>query len=97
MDSLAGGRRSRMACIPAGRARYCVVTIGYGRFENEPKSALIQAVDTEDDLANFGVGTRYYLTERFFLRTDYRRYIILSGDDKNDEFDEFSAGISFFF
>ena len=72
-------------------------TIGYGRFENEPKSALIQAVDTEDDLANFGVGTRYYLTERFFLRTDYRRYIILSGDDKNDEFDEFSAGISFFF
>ena len=72
-------------------------TIGYGRFENEPKGALIQAVDTEDDFANLGIGSRYYLTKRFFLRTDFRRYIVLSGDNKNDEFDEFSAGVSFFF
>ena len=72
-------------------------TIGYGRFENEPKGALIQDIETEDDLANLGIGTRYYLTRRFFLRADYRRYIVLSEDDRNDEFDEFSAGVSFFF
>lgn len=72
-------------------------TIGYGRFENEPKGALVQNIETEDDLANFGFGMRYYLTKRFFLRGDYRRYIVLSEDDRNDEFDEFSAGVSFFF
>lgn len=72
-------------------------TIGYGRFENEPKGALIQVIETEDDLANLGLGMRYYLTKRFFLRGDYRRYIVLSEDDRNDEFDEFSAGVSFFF
>ncbi len=72
-------------------------TIGYGRFENEPKGALIQDIDTEDDLANLGIGTRYYLTRRFFLRADYRHYIVLSEDDRNDEFDEISAGVSFFF
>ena len=72
-------------------------TIGYGRFENEPKGALIQNIETEDDFANLGIGTRYYLTRRFFLRADYRRYIVLSEDDRNDEFDEFSAGFSFFF
>lgn len=72
-------------------------TIGYGRFENEPKGALIQNIETEDDLANFGIGARYYLTKRFFLRGDYRRYIVLSEDDRNDEFEEYSAGFSFFF
>lgn len=72
-------------------------TIGYGRFENEPKGALIQNIETEDDLANLGIGTRYYLTRRFFLRADYRHYIVLSEDDRNDEFDEISAGVSFFF
>ena len=74
-----------------------IFTIGYGRFENEPKGALIQQVDTEDDLANYGIGARYYLTRRFFLRADYRRYIVLSTDLENDEFDEVSAGFSFFF
>ena len=72
-------------------------TIGYGRFENEPKGALIQDQETEDDLANLGIGARYYLTREFFLRADYRRYIVLSEDDRNDEFDEISAGVSFFF
>ncbi len=72
-------------------------TIGYGHFENEPKGALVQNIETDDDLANVGFGMRYYLTKRFFLRGDYRRYIVLSEDDRNDEFDEFSAGVSFFF
>lgn len=72
-------------------------TVGYGRFENEPKGALIQDESTEDDLANLGIGARYYLTREFFLRADFRRYIVLSEDDRNDEFDEISAGVSFFF
>ena len=72
-------------------------TIGYGRFENKPRATLVDAEDTDSDLANAGIGARFYLTERFFIRADYRRYIVLSSDDENDDFDEVSGGVAFFF
>ena len=72
-------------------------TIGYGRFENKPRATLVDAEDTDSDLANAGIGARFYLTERFFIRADYRRYIVLSSDDENDDFDEISGGVAFFF
>ena len=72
-------------------------TIGYGRFKNTPRATLIDADDSDSDLANVGVGARYYITERFFIRADYKRHVVLSSDDENSEFDEFSGGLSFFF
>ncbi len=73
------------------------VSIGYGRFENTPRATLVDAEDTDSDLANAGIGARFYLTERFFIRADYRRYVVLSGDDDNDDFDEITGGVAFFF
>ena len=72
-------------------------TIGYGRFENTPRATLVDAEDTDSDLANAGIGARFYLTERFFIRADYRHYIVLSNDDENDDFDEITGGVGFFF
>ena len=72
-------------------------TIGYGRFENTPRATLVNAEDTDSDLANAGIGARFYLTERFFIRADYRRYVVLSSDDENDDFDEVTGGVAFFF
>ncbi|MEM8844798.1 MAG: outer membrane beta-barrel protein [Pseudomonadota bacterium] len=72
-------------------------TIGYGRFKNKPRATLIDAEDSDSDLGNVGVGARYYITERFFIRADYKRYVVLSSDNSNDEFDEFTGGLSFFF
>lgn len=72
-------------------------SIGYGRFENTPRATLVDAEDTDSDLANAGIGARFYLTERFFIRADYRRYVVLSSDDDNDDFDEITGGVAFFF
>ena len=72
-------------------------TIGYGRFENTPRATLVNAEDSDSDLANAGIGARFYLTERFFIRADYRRYVVLSSDDENDDFDEITGGVAFFF
>lgn len=72
-------------------------TIGYGRFENTPRATLIGAQDSDSDLANAGVGARFYLTERFFIRVDYRYHVVLSSDDDNDKFDELTGGVAFFF
>ncbi len=72
-------------------------TIGYGRFENTPRATLVDAEDTDSDLANAGIGARFYITERFFIRADYRRYVVLSSDDENDDFDEVTGGVAFFF
>ncbi len=72
-------------------------TIGYGRFENKPRATLIGAQDSDSDLANAGIGARFYLTERFFIRADYRYYVVLSNDDENDKFDEITGGVAFFF
>ena len=72
-------------------------TIGYGRFENTPRATLVNAEETDSDLANAGIGARFYLTERFFIRADYRRYVVLSNDDENDDFDEITGGVAFFF
>ncbi|MEM7304088.1 MAG: outer membrane beta-barrel protein [Pseudomonadota bacterium] len=72
-------------------------TIGYGRFKNKPRATLIDSEDSDSDLANVGIGARYYITERFFIRADYKRYVVLSSDDSNSDFDEVSGGLSFFF
>lgn len=72
-------------------------TIGYGRFENTPRATLIGAEDSDSDLANAGIGARFYLTERFFIRADYRYYVVLSNDNENDKFDELTGGVAFFF
>ena len=72
-------------------------TIGYGRFENTPRATLIGASDSDSDLANAGIGARFYLTERFFIRADYRYHVVLSSDDENDKFNELTGGVAFFF
>ncbi len=72
-------------------------SVGYGRFENTPRATLINAEDSDSDLANAGIGARFYLTERFFIRADYRHYVVLSSDDDSNDFDEITGGIAFFF
>ena len=72
-------------------------TIGMGRFKNTPKATLVSAIETEADLANAGLGMRYYLTRRFILRADYKQHIALISHDRTDSYQEWSMGISFFF
>lgn len=73
------------------------LTIGAGRFEDEPKATLISAPKTESTMVNAGVGVRAYVTRRFILRLDYKSHIVLINDNRTDEFKELSVGLSFFF
>jgi hypothetical protein len=71
--------------------------IGVGRFKNFPNQSLVSADTTSANLANAGVGVRYYLTDRFVLRADYSLYTVFVNDSKTKEYGAWSAGVSFFF
>lgn len=71
--------------------------LGVGRFNNKPKATLVSAIETDADLANAGLGLRYYLTRRFVARFEFRRHVALIDSDRTDTFKEWSLGISSFF
>lgn len=71
--------------------------LGFGHFKNEPKATLVNAVDTSATTAVVGVGLRIYLTRRFIVRADYKDYVVMLDADRNEEFQQWMAGFSFFF
>lgn len=72
-------------------------TIGVGEFKNTPRRTLVNAVETRDTAANAGLGVRVTLTRKLLFRADWRRYVVFVDDDRNENFRELSAGVSFFF
>ncbi len=73
------------------------LALGMGRFKNTPKATLVNAKDTEADMANMGLGLRFYVTRQFFLRAEFRDHIVLINRDRTDNYQEWSLGASFFF
>ena len=71
--------------------------VGVGRFRNIPNASLVGALTTNAKLANASVGLRYYLTERFIVRTDYSIYTAFVGDTRSIEYRAGTIGLSFFF
>jgi len=71
--------------------------IGLGRLNNLPNASLVDAITTDAQMANASVGVRYYLSERFVLRSDYTMYTAFVSDARSLEFRALTAGISFFF
>jgi len=72
-------------------------TLGWGRFENEPKQVLVDDKDVNEWAANVGLGARTYLGERFLLRADWREYIVMVDDNNNQDFSEWTLGFAVFF
>lgn len=72
-------------------------TLGLGRFHNRPRSTLVSALETESNMANAGLGARVYLTRRFVVRADYRRHVAFIDENRMNEYNELSLGISLFF
>ncbi len=44
-----------------------------------------------------GVGLRVYLTRRFIVRADFKDYVVMIDADRNEEFQQWLTGFSFFF
>ncbi|VAW92154.1 hypothetical protein MNBD_GAMMA23-218 [hydrothermal vent metagenome] len=71
--------------------------IGYGKFENVPAASLLAAQTSTLDMANAGIGVKFYLSDQFYFRAEASTYVVLVGDNRSDEYSHFSAGFSFFF
>ncbi|MBL0730991.1 SH3 domain-containing protein [Piscinibacter sp. HJYY11] len=71
--------------------------VGIGKFKNIPNQSLVGAQLTNVNLANGTIGLRYYLTDRFVLRTDYTFYTAFLSDARYGEYRAVTAGLSFFF
>lgn len=73
------------------------VTLGYGRVFIEPKATLVQTIDRNSDVVGAGIGVRYYLTRRFFVRAQYKNYEVLTNSANNQNAEEWKIGFSVFF
>jgi hypothetical protein len=72
-------------------------SLGLGRFNNTPKATLVGATRTESNMANAALGARFYLTRRFVVRGDYRRHVAFVDQNRINDYNEVSLGISLFF
>ena len=74
-----------------------VFSIGIGRFNNEARQTLVNLQQRHSTTANVGLGLRAYITRHFMARFDFKNYVVLVDDDQDEEFQEFTLGVSFFF
>jgi len=72
-------------------------TLGTGVIRTSPKSTIVQGEDRTDQVAHAGAGFRIYATRRFILRAEYKRYVVFTSRDDNEEVEEWKAGFAFFF
>ncbi len=72
-------------------------TLGTGKAFIQPKATLVQGEDRDEDTTHYGVGVRFYLTDRYFLRAEYREYLVMTNRDNNEEAEEWKVGLSVFF
>ena len=73
------------------------LTLGTGFVHTEPKATLVTPTNRREQSAYAGGGIRYYLTRRFFLRTEYKAHYIFTKRNQNEEADEWKLGFAFFF
>jgi hypothetical protein len=71
-------------------------TLGTGVIHTEPQSTIAELEDRTDQVGYVGAGARYYLARRMLLRLDYRSYVLFTSRDDNEEIDEWTLGLSFF-
>jgi len=74
-----------------------LLLIGLGEVHIEPKATLVQPANRNEPTAYVGVGLRFYLSRRFFLRAQYAAHYIFTTRTSNEEVDEWKLGLAFFF
>lgn len=72
-------------------------SLGGGMVHTSPSTTLVQAEDRLDFSAHVGLGVYAYLTRRFFVRGEYRRYTVFTGREENEVFNQWKLGLGVFF
>jgi uncharacterized protein YgiM (DUF1202 family) len=71
--------------------------IGGGVLRTTPRTVLVQTPDRNNNLASVELGLRYYLSRNFIARAAYRRSVIVTNRNDNEEIDSWKLGFSVFF
>lgn len=72
-------------------------TLGAGKIFIKPKATLSNESARNEDTLNAGLGIRYYLSNRYFLRFEFKDYKIFTNRETNEEASEWKLGLSVFF
>ena len=73
------------------------VGIGGGVIQLQPEATLVQAEDRTDETAYAGLGVRGFLTDRFLLQAEYRKFQVFTSRDENEEPDAWTVAFTYFF
>lgn len=74
-----------------------LVDVGTGHLWVQPKATLATPVDRNDQVAYVGAGARFYLARHFFLRGDFRKYVVFTKTNANEVNEEWRLGFAFFY
>ncbi|BES70421.1 hypothetical protein RE428_14390 [Marinobacter nanhaiticus D15-8W] len=72
-------------------------TLGVGQVYIKPKATLSEPEDRTDVVAHAGLGLRFYVTDRYFIRAEVKDYKIFTERETNEEATEWKVGLSVFF
>lgn len=72
-------------------------SLGLGEANIRPKEIFLQPENTKETQVNVGLGLRAYVTDRFFVRAEYKDYKLFTQEDTNEEASEWKLGLSVFF
>jgi hypothetical protein len=73
------------------------VTLGGGYERVEPKATLAQPLSSSNETGYVGLGARFYLTRRLFLRGELREHEIFTNQNANEVKNEWKLGFAFFY
>lgn len=71
--------------------------LGGGVLKTSPRTVLVQSPDLTNSLASAELGVRYYVSRNFIARLGYRRSVIITDRNDNEEIDSWKLGFSVFF
>ncbi|MDV2077214.1 SH3 domain-containing protein [Marinobacter xestospongiae] len=72
-------------------------TLGYGHIAIRPKTTLADTENRDNPMANAGLGVRFYMTDRYFLRAEVKDFKTFTDRQTNEEATEWKLGLSIFF
>lgn len=73
------------------------VTLGGGYERVEPKATLAQPLSSSNETGYVGAGLRCYLTQRLFVRGEFREHEVVTNQNANEVKNEWKLGFAFFY
>lgn len=73
------------------------ISLGAGKTFIQPKATLVNENSRNEDTVHAGIGARFYITDRYFVRMEVKDYIVFTDRETNEEATEWKIGLSVFY